>query len=1647
MPQSATANIYASSISVDTYRRVLAATEAAEEKANIILAKALADLRRQLSERINAAAARGYDTGPFTTARLKQLIQETQKIIGAGGDAAAAKFQEFIKNSLYDLAIREVDVARLTLAYAIKAGTAHPAIMAGDGIVSAFDPAAVNAVFDSGTVDGVSKSAGLRWAIASPEPHIISSLVQATPIRGHIMTKWVNKWSDALKYNVAAELTLGFSEGQTAQQIVKRLQRATDLSQVAARTLIRTSFAAVSANARGILFAENADIVKGVQWVAKLDSHTTPICRELDEQIFPLDKGPRPPAHYNCRSTIAPVLKTFEEIFGEKAPQEAAQETPTVEPIPASRALTLFRAHSLAEAPAETVMLDRSNNVSFLDSVADAQFLEPRDNMEWAVWKNAGVTAEKVGQLDTVLAESYSSQEIIAWVAVDIKKFLSAHADDLKTTVSENVIKELVGQEFTEFNYFSGKTTKASALKEGEAFVRVTVPPGARVLLDEGGDVLLDRGLRFRITDMKVGAQALTVIDVKPVAYDYRRDALRPKLTEIGADTTQWSRLPINQGLVFKQAPVTSTPVSSVFAGAVSGAIDVPVPEIYAQAGLGVKYYEVPAETLADVVTTDEELEDDDRITNNGRASLHSYSLNDHQSINRMLRTKGEGSAKLAEKITQLEGKEAAQSESELEDRKANLRHSLHIDKIIADNIAGVDEYMAVGKTQVNLTVYRSLTLSAIFPEITSGIDLRHEDEAKEVFEKLLGKEFTEYGFSSTTLSRGIAQIFTSRSGVKATLRISVPSGISAIGIEKHGEGEILLDRGLRYKIVGMSLVDYNDPKTFADNKFEIESDTVLKRMTLDVEVIGYADDRNAACEVLSKIKSLNIRPWRSVPPATSFVPTTTPIANLPEGAIETTQPDILPELPLDKPKPPQPDVYTPINVSEMQKVLPSRGTFDTTEEEDAAILEYTDGGIHYHIPALLAGNDDGRAGETLTQAASIVTEIDSVMNKSRLQRNSVLYRGVSLVELFPENPPSDIDKTVGQTINAQSYMSTSIDIGIAAEFALAKANPILLKINSPAGTSAILASDWTKSHKDELEVLLDRGLSLKITKVENVKVIGTARPTMLTVMTVDVVGYDQKAVRTGNNMLVYYGAKAEKLKSITKRIQQRPAKAEEPAGVLKKPDKFTLYEDSQYDSVTTLPGSIMTAALTQKEEQTVSDYINDSDDGKFNKILAEFTTRGKSRTLSEMNHKEMLAFTHRVEAMDSVFRKSLLAKDTELYRGALIDDIIGKSMSPDEVISTDFVGQEFTFGAYTSTSTSKDVATRFISSPLSVLLKVRAPAKIGAIAASQEFLTSVPEIADELEIILDRGLRVKVIKSEVEEIFEKKKSLGKHLVLTVDVIGFDPRRNDAAAALAGNGIEAFWGDPSTEAVTALGTKKTAASTAPLLSLAGGISIMSAQHKGSELLLPDENTVLKALGRLTQVQFEAALTDTNSFLEMSAKPSEINAKKLAAPTTKDLVTLVGALDNSMTKLSQKAAVFAKVNLVDAAIGEEATVLGYTEAFNTPRLDAVKLMMPKNAAILSVLGLLPGKGWATSQFLLDRGLRFRVIGIENGVRIVEVVGYDDRRDALIPSLYTAGFDVGRWLSPNKKLAAVYAAASVVDVKSAKTGLPGSKAPKA
>lgn len=110
---------------------------------------------------------------------------------------------------------------------------------------------------------------------------------------------------------IAQEISDGAILGETNRQIADRLERLSGLHKNQAMTITRTATNNVATVARTQVMQENEDVLDGYEWVAALDNRTTILCGSLDGQVFSFNDpdAPKPPAHFNCRSTIVPKVK------------------------------------------------------------------------------------------------------------------------------------------------------------------------------------------------------------------------------------------------------------------------------------------------------------------------------------------------------------------------------------------------------------------------------------------------------------------------------------------------------------------------------------------------------------------------------------------------------------------------------------------------------------------------------------------------------------------------------------------------------------------------------------------------------------------------------------------------------------------------------------------------------------------------------------------------------------------------------------------------------------------------------------------------------------------------------------------------------------------------------------------------------------------------------------------------------------------------------------------------------------------------------------------------------------------------------------------------------------------------------------------
>lgn len=159
--------------------------------------------------------------------------------------------------------------------------------------------------------------------VLTPTPEQLYAAVHARPFQGALLKDVYSSWEASAQKAVRDAIRMGFVEGETTAQIVRRVigtkaQHYEDgvlqINRRHAEAVVRTALAHTAAVAQNETYKANAGLIKAVRWTSVLDGRTTAVCRARDGRYFPVDRGPRPPAHWNCRSTTVPVLKSFRDL-------------------------------------------------------------------------------------------------------------------------------------------------------------------------------------------------------------------------------------------------------------------------------------------------------------------------------------------------------------------------------------------------------------------------------------------------------------------------------------------------------------------------------------------------------------------------------------------------------------------------------------------------------------------------------------------------------------------------------------------------------------------------------------------------------------------------------------------------------------------------------------------------------------------------------------------------------------------------------------------------------------------------------------------------------------------------------------------------------------------------------------------------------------------------------------------------------------------------------------------------------------------------------------------------------------------------------------------------------------------------------------
>lgn len=241
-----------------------------------LLNKADDDLRELIAARLVKIEERGYDIGPATTKRLNKLLDE----IRAQRVSVASLLFEETRDLLSEFTVYEAD-------------------------------------FQARLVEGAVATAGAEISLERPAVSQLRGIATSQPFRGRLLKDWYEGLGEKQARDISDAVKIGMTEGQTTDQIVRRIigtkaRRYTDgileISRRDTQAIVRTAISHVANRAAENVWQANADIIQGEKWISTLDGRTTAICRTRDGKVYPVGQGPRPPAHFGCRSKTVPFL-------------------------------------------------------------------------------------------------------------------------------------------------------------------------------------------------------------------------------------------------------------------------------------------------------------------------------------------------------------------------------------------------------------------------------------------------------------------------------------------------------------------------------------------------------------------------------------------------------------------------------------------------------------------------------------------------------------------------------------------------------------------------------------------------------------------------------------------------------------------------------------------------------------------------------------------------------------------------------------------------------------------------------------------------------------------------------------------------------------------------------------------------------------------------------------------------------------------------------------------------------------------------------------------------------------------------------------------------------------------------------------------
>ena len=314
---------------------------------NNVILKAVEQLEKIEKQPLNERPA-------YKTARLRALIKQTKESLNTWADGSiqeliselegvanvqAGFIENQIKNSIPKGMTEKIHDQ---LGYSVNSVAISPSF--AKSVVNT-DPTALNISVLRSDLAGAKAPKG-TFKLTAKEGQTI------TLPNGNTVKKSFRELAVAEAKRLNQVVRTGLLSGDTTPEIVKELvgnlqkDQKGSLSQLLAQggvatkransqvtTIVRTTVNQVTNTASQSVYKANPDVTEEYRYVATLDSRTSPVCRDLDGQIFKYDEGPVPPQHFGCRSTTVAVINYKKWGF---TPPPAGKRASADGPVPAN---------------------------------------------------------------------------------------------------------------------------------------------------------------------------------------------------------------------------------------------------------------------------------------------------------------------------------------------------------------------------------------------------------------------------------------------------------------------------------------------------------------------------------------------------------------------------------------------------------------------------------------------------------------------------------------------------------------------------------------------------------------------------------------------------------------------------------------------------------------------------------------------------------------------------------------------------------------------------------------------------------------------------------------------------------------------------------------------------------------------------------------------------------------------------------------------------------------------------------------------------------------------------------------------------------------------------------------------------------------